>query len=111
MLEQTLAVDEPRPRLRGPLAPVRVVLGAGKGVGQGIGHALERIARRGRGVLASVTAGQLYGDAEEEAVVDECARALAILLSCPVTSVTILAHRAQVICHLPLLVSVSCVLV
>ena len=48
MLEQTLAVDEPRPRLRGPLAPVRVVLGAGKGVGQGIGHALERIARRGQ---------------------------------------------------------------
>ena len=81
MLEQTLAVDEPRPRLRGPLAPVRVVLGAGKGVGQGIGHALERIARRGRGVLASVTAGQLYGNAEEGAVVDECARALAMLLS------------------------------
>lgn len=108
MLEQTLGVDEPRPRLRGPLAPVRVVLGAGKGVGQGIGHALERIARRGRGVLASVTAGQLYGDTEQEAVVDECATALAILFFCPVTSVTLLAHRALVTCHLPLLLNVSC---
>ena len=74
MLEQALAEDEPpRPRLRGPLAPVRVVLGAGKGVGQGIGNALQRIARRGKGVLASVATRQLYGGAEEEAVAEECA--------------------------------------
>ena len=74
MLEQTLTEDEPpRPRLRGPLAPVRVVLGAGKGVGQGIGSALQRIARRGKGVLASVASGQLYGGTEEVTVAEECA--------------------------------------
>ena len=74
MLEQALTEDEPpRPRLRGPLAPVRVVLGAGKGVGQGIGKALQRIARRGKGVLASVATRQLYGGAEEEVVAEECA--------------------------------------
>jgi len=72
MQEQALAEEEPRPRrrLRGPLAPVRVVLGAGRGVG----HALQGLARRGRGALASVTAGQLYGDTEEAAA-DECASA------------------------------------
>jgi hypothetical protein len=63
---------EEKPKLRGPLAPLRLFLSSGKAVGRAskslAGRGLQKVKRRGRpGPLASVSAAHFARPAPEEA--------------------------------------------